>query len=131
MNFVDNFDHLKGDYSCDRKSKKWWHRLFFHFIDMCVVNALMIHKEVEMEQFTNKDFRRKVHEGLLAKAIVSTSAVSKTRKSVTIHNHKPRMEGSAHQPRQATSRRCAHYVARVQFLLEQCGCVRLVMCLSA
>jgi hypothetical protein len=24
MNFVDNFDRLKGDYQMDRKSKKWW-----------------------------------------------------------------------------------------------------------
>lgn len=33
MNFVDNFDRLKGDYSIDRKSKKWWPRLFYHFLD--------------------------------------------------------------------------------------------------
>jgi hypothetical protein len=45
MNFVDNFDRLKGDYECDRKSKKWWHRLFFHLVDMCVVKGFIIHKE--------------------------------------------------------------------------------------
>ncbi|XP_047115840.1 piggyBac transposable element-derived protein 4-like [Schistocerca piceifrons] len=88
MNFVDNFDCLKGDYGCDRK-------------------------KTEMEQFTNKDFRRKVYEGLLAKAIVHCSGLSQKGKSVTLSKHKPhvdkqiRLEGRAHQPKQATSRRCA------------------------
>jgi hypothetical protein len=35
-----------------------------------------------MEHFTNKDFRTKVYEGLLAKAIVSTSAASKKKGKV-------------------------------------------------
>lgn len=38
MNFVDNFDRLKKDYQCDRKSHNWYMRLFFHFIDCCVIN---------------------------------------------------------------------------------------------
>jgi len=38
VNFVDNFDRLKKDYQCDRKSHKWYIRLFFHFINCCVIN---------------------------------------------------------------------------------------------
>jgi hypothetical protein len=33
MNFVDNFDRLKGDYQMNRKIKKWWLRFLFHFMD--------------------------------------------------------------------------------------------------
>lgn len=31
MGFVDMFDQLKSFYEIDRKSKKWWHRIFFFF----------------------------------------------------------------------------------------------------
>ncbi|KAJ8966657.1 hypothetical protein NQ314_003384 [Rhamnusium bicolor] len=30
---VDIADILKSYYAIDRKSRKWWHRLFWHFID--------------------------------------------------------------------------------------------------
>nr|XP_023022544.1 piggyBac transposable element-derived protein 4-like [Leptinotarsa decemlineata] len=39
MNSVDKLDQLKSCYEIDRKSKKWWHRIFFHFLDVCIVNA--------------------------------------------------------------------------------------------
>ncbi|XP_039296690.1 piggyBac transposable element-derived protein 4-like [Nilaparvata lugens] len=61
MNFVDNFDRLKGDYCIDRKSKKWWPRLFYHFLDCCVINAFIMHKELNMQQLSNKDFRRNIY----------------------------------------------------------------------
>ncbi|KAJ8877124.1 hypothetical protein PR048_021577 [Dryococelus australis] len=28
MNCIDKFDQMKGTYEIDRKSKKWWHRIF-------------------------------------------------------------------------------------------------------
>ncbi|GFY50799.1 piggyBac transposable element-derived protein 4 [Trichonephila inaurata madagascariensis] len=31
MGYVDHFDQLKSMYDIDRKSKKWWHRIFFLF----------------------------------------------------------------------------------------------------
>lgn len=42
MGYVDKADMLKTCYAIDRKSKKWWHRLFFHFLDTTVVNAFVI-----------------------------------------------------------------------------------------
>lgn len=45
MNFVDNFDRLKSDYGLDRRRKKWWPRIFFHFLDCCVVNAYLHHTQ--------------------------------------------------------------------------------------
>ena len=44
MGFVDHFDHLKSLYEIDRKSKKWWHCIFFHFLDSAIVNAFIIYK---------------------------------------------------------------------------------------
>lgn len=39
MNAVDKFDQKKSCYEVDRKSRKWWHRIFFYFLHACVVNS--------------------------------------------------------------------------------------------
>lgn len=42
MGYVDKADQLKSTYEIDRKSKKWWHRIFFHFLDVTVVNSYIL-----------------------------------------------------------------------------------------
>ncbi|CAG4971155.1 unnamed protein product [Parnassius apollo] len=42
MNLVDKFDQLKSCYAIERKSRKWWHRIFFHFVDCALVNSFVI-----------------------------------------------------------------------------------------
>lgn len=46
MNAVDKFDQNKGSYEVDRKSRKWWHRIFFYFLDACVVNSYVIYMKM-------------------------------------------------------------------------------------
>lgn len=129
MNFVDKFDQLKSCYEIDRKSHKWWHRILFHFLDCCIVNAFLVYKELQsnsrpdLEALTLKDFSRSVYQGLLAPAFVNrrrhhsvespcSSGVSSPR-PVQIKRHKPavpeeiRLECNQHQPERCTSRRCA------------------------
>ncbi|CAI6357072.1 unnamed protein product [Macrosiphum euphorbiae] len=36
MNCVDKLNQNKKSCQIDRKSQKWWHRIFFHFIDIAV-----------------------------------------------------------------------------------------------
>jgi hypothetical protein len=58
MGFVDKFDQLKSLYEVDRKSKKWWHRIFFHFLDVAVINSYILHKMLtDGEINTTKQFR--------------------------------------------------------------------------
>jgi hypothetical protein len=55
VNCVDHFDELKSLYEINRKSKKWWHCIFFFFLDAMVVNAFILHKQFadsdEIERF--------------------------------------------------------------------------------
>jgi hypothetical protein len=44
MRGVDVSDQLRGEYSCQVRSHKWWHRLFFFMVDTCRVNSWIIHK---------------------------------------------------------------------------------------
>jgi len=46
MGFVDNADRLISTYKIDRKSKKWWHRLFWHFIKLTVINSFIIFTKI-------------------------------------------------------------------------------------
>ncbi|KAJ8929133.1 hypothetical protein NQ314_018201 [Rhamnusium bicolor] len=45
LGYVDKSDMLKSCYEVDRKSKKWWHRIFWHFLDLTIVIAFIIFKE--------------------------------------------------------------------------------------
>ena len=44
MGGVDKIDSLIALYRIFLRSRKWFHRLFFHFIDVCVSNAWQIYK---------------------------------------------------------------------------------------
>jgi len=82
MNYVDNFDRLKGDYSLDRKSSKWYMRLVFHFIDCAITNAFIIHKELPtIDHFSNKDFKRSIYNALLSDQLVKS--IQKCKKTPT------------------------------------------------
>jgi len=58
MNCVDKFDQNKKSCQIDRNAHKWWHRLFFHFIDAAIVNSHVIYKRTTNINITMKDFRR-------------------------------------------------------------------------
>lgn len=44
MGGVDLLDQLKSYYCYNRKSKRWWIRLFYHLIDLCVVNSYILYR---------------------------------------------------------------------------------------
>ncbi|GBP75204.1 PiggyBac transposable element-derived protein 4 [Eumeta japonica] len=130
MNYVDKFDQLKSTYAIDRKSHKWWHRIFFHFLDCAVINSFLVYKELqknhhpELDKMESKDFRRSVYQGILAPAKARQGKRPSSRHSlnssgassplpVLIKRNKPsvpielRTESNMHQPERTTSRRCA------------------------
>ncbi|CAK1582657.1 unnamed protein product [Parnassius mnemosyne] len=64
MGGVDTADRLRALYCIDRKSPKWWHRLFWGLLDIAFVNAFVIHGLI-FEKTTVKDFRRSVTQGMM------------------------------------------------------------------
>jgi hypothetical protein len=57
---------LKFLYGIDRKAKRWWLRLFWHFVDISVVNAFILYCHIDSgKAISLKDFRRKVAVGLV------------------------------------------------------------------
>lgn len=67
MGFVDKADMVKFIYEIDRKSRKWWHRIFFDFIGVIVVNSyILLTQRSEGSTITLKDFRLALPEGLVS-----------------------------------------------------------------
>nr|CAH7728858.1 unnamed protein product [Callosobruchus chinensis] len=64
MGGVDHADQLRATYGLNRKSKKWWHRLLWGFIEMAFINAYIIYCE-SREKIRTLEFRRSVSQGLI------------------------------------------------------------------
>ena len=66
MGGVDLFDSRRKIYSCSRKSKKWWLRLFYFLVDTTVVNSyIMYTKTAGTKQLTLKDYIISLSEALM------------------------------------------------------------------
>ncbi|XP_044755093.1 piggyBac transposable element-derived protein 4-like [Coccinella septempunctata] len=66
MGHVDKADMLKSLYEIDRKSKRWWLRIFWHFIDVTIVNAFVLfRKRCDCQSLELKEFRVAVARGLI------------------------------------------------------------------
>ncbi|KAK4323008.1 hypothetical protein Pmani_006268 [Petrolisthes manimaculis] len=66
MGCVNKCDMLKSLYEMNRKSRKWWHRIFFHYMDVTVVNALVIYQQIASEENAKlKGFKLDIAAGLI------------------------------------------------------------------
>ena len=67
MGGVDKHDMMKQLYGSDRKSKKWWHRLFFGLLDMAIVNSYIVYAENREQENCIKmfDYYRDIASALL------------------------------------------------------------------
>lgn len=64
MGGVDHADRLRVAYGLNRRSKKWWHRIFWGLLDIAFVNAYIIHSHLHEKQ-SLLEFRRNVSLGLM------------------------------------------------------------------
>ena len=65
MGGVDKSDQLVLYYGYAHRSIKWWKRVFFHILDLALVNAHIVHNITVEKQLTQLDFRMSVATGLL------------------------------------------------------------------
>ncbi|CAI6357631.1 unnamed protein product [Macrosiphum euphorbiae] len=120
MNWVDKLNQNKKSCQIDCKSQKWWHRIFFHFIDIAVVNSHVIYTKSTGTTITMKNFRP------LKKS------------PVEIIKHKPfvpeslRLEKSAHQPKISIRRRCAKCSTREKEVRTEwmCAVCNVSLCIT-
>ena len=62
MNGVDIADQLTVFYSFVRKTRKWWRKLFFYFLEVSVVNSFLVYKLSVSQPCSHLGFRRAIVE---------------------------------------------------------------------
>lgn len=66
MGGVDKCDMLLSLYRNDQKSKKWYRRIMFHLLDLCVVNAWLLYKALKQVSIPLANFKIDVSESLIS-----------------------------------------------------------------
>ncbi|XP_018570593.1 piggyBac transposable element-derived protein 3-like [Anoplophora glabripennis] len=140
MGFVDKADMLKKTYQMDRKSKKWWPRIFWHFIDVSVVNAFIIFQQRcgNNRGMNLKAFRLAVVTGLVGAGKKTVKKGRARLEQKNVNNYKPtvplekRWDQSLHMPVYGNYRRCAlcstrDHQRRSKWACDTCG---VALCLS-
>lgn len=139
MGYVDKFDMLKSLYEVDRKSHKWWHRIFFYFIDASIVNAfILFQKRSHSKCMTLKEFRLSVARGLIGATSSSTnkrgrnSVIQEPNRYKKIIPVEVRHDQCAHLPVRCGSVRCAHCSTSkdVHRTIWKCSTCNVGLCLN-
>lgn len=137
MNSVDKFGQLLALYKLDRRSKKWWHRIFFYFLDAAVVNSYLLYKALQ-KSIKLKEFKIQCVQGLLAARLVERKRASTSQSPLQIKKSKPtvsveiRRKESSHQPQRGTRRRCALCTTKAKEALTDwvCSVCQVPLCLG-
>jgi len=139
MGFVDKLDHLKKLYEVDRQSQKWWHRIFFYFLDVALVNSYICFRELQPEnKLRLKEYRLEVAREEIEKA---RRGLQKRRRSSSKYPmagpKKPYVpdylrEDASHIPVRTTLRRCGNCSTkkkqvRTKFMCRKCN---IPLCLA-
>jgi len=88
MGGVDKSDQLIHYYNVLRSSKKYWKTLFFHFIDIAVVNSYIIHQHKVSNPVSHYEFREnlvRLMSGVPAPLPAEEPAMTESHSSVQEH----------------------------------------------
>lgn len=139
MGYVDKADMLMTLYKIDRKSKRWYMRIFFHFLDLAVHNAFIlftVSSKNKGKTISLKDFRLAVATALIGNTKPSPRGVKKPLKFK--NNYKPkvlyekRFNAAEHMPIRSGSRRCAYCSSKSEPHRSKwsCSICEVALCLN-
>ena len=53
---VDLCNQLSTEYRYEHFSKKWWKPIFYHILQVCIINSLIIYREIQLKKVSHKEF---------------------------------------------------------------------------
>ena len=82
MGGVDLLDSIIGRYRIAMRSKKWYFKLFYHFLDMSLVNAWLLYRRVYENEATIPlaKFRQEIAVALCQSGMISTPTRGRKKK---------------------------------------------------
>jgi hypothetical protein len=74
---------MSNSYGMCRRTWKWTNKLFFHFLDLSVLNAFLLHKSVGGGRIAPKQFRTQLIRKLVQNVDMTTTRVQRRRTSLS------------------------------------------------
>ena len=68
MGYVDKGDRMANSYSTSRRTFKWTKKLFFHLLDLTILNSYILHSSCGGKKISHRDFRFTLVRNMLAHA---------------------------------------------------------------
>lgn len=107
MGGVDLSDQKVGTYDFDRKSKKWWKKVFFRLLMITVVNSWILYEETKKKKIQLIDFFVPLAEEMIAVGKANAKVKRKRTPSRPTSASKLMMNVGDHLPVEGdTRRRC-------------------------
>ncbi|KAM7306155.1 piggyBac transposable element-derived protein 4-like [Ixodes scapularis] len=144
MGGVDRFDQKRNTYPADRKSKKWWCRIFYYLLDAAAVNAFIQYKslkEVDYMQFrlmlgrqliSRQTFREK----RTVAAFMHKKRGNRSGQAMVGVPSELRFQGSGHHAQKISKRRRCRWCStrtkesRTQYICKSCAVPLCVECFA-
>lgn len=129
MGYVDKADRMTNSYGISRKTWKWTKILFFHLLDITILNSYLLHKSVG-GKMSHKTYRETLVRNLLTE-VQGASSRTATGRPIVVTSQLSRLEVkfSQHWPLRGNRRRCRvcsdkKKIVRTQYACKKCN-VRL------
>lgn len=112
MGGVDRSDHFISNYKFERRSKKWYRKMFFWLLEVATVNSYILYKTLQEQNnrtpLTHKQFRLSMIEDLVVDHMMIAVAEEKRKPGRPRQNIHQRLDGRLHllAKYEKGSRRC-------------------------
>jgi len=98
MGYVDKGDRMANSYSISRHIFKWTKKLFFHLLDLAILNSYILHSSCGSKKISHRDFRFTLMRNMLAHAGPERRVTRPLGRSPNVESHIARLKvcGSKH-----------------------------------
>ena len=100
MGYVDKGDRMANNYSISRRTFKWTKKLFFHLLDLAILNSYILYSSCGGKKISHRDFRFTLVRNMLAHAGPERRTPRPLGRPPHVEAHVARLEvsGSKHWP---------------------------------
>jgi len=100
MGYVDKGDRMANSYSISRRTFKWTKKLFFHLLDLAILDGYILHSSCQGKRISHRDFRFTLMRNMLAHAGPEREVPRPLGRPPNVEKHVARLEvcGSRHWP---------------------------------